>query len=383
MRKFFKDLHIWLSIPLGLVISLICFTGATLIFEKEISRAVHHDIYYVASDEGEPIDVGELVASVEPLLDEGQQITGVTISDDSRRCYVVNLSTPKGASILVDQYTGEIKGKTERLGFFRTMFRLHRWLLDTRPEDGSIYWGKVIVGISTLLMVIIILTGVVIWWPKSLKALKHRVSIKVRMGWHRLFYDLHVAGGIYATLLLLVMALTGLTWSFEWYRNGLYSLFGVEQQRKVEATNHNAKGERKGSVEIVEDSTPYLHWQAIYDELSTKIADYSEITISKGSASVKTPHFGNQRGSDKYLFDNASGIITGEELYATAPNATKMRGWIFSLHVGNFGGIVTRIMWLLASLLGATLPLTGYYLWIKRKFFKRRNHHCNNCCYCE
>ena len=85
MRKFFKDLHIWLSIPLGLVMSLICFSGATLIFEKEISRAVHHDIYYVASDEGEPIDVGELVASVEPMLEEGQQITGVTISDDSRR----------------------------------------------------------------------------------------------------------------------------------------------------------------------------------------------------------------------------------------------------------------------------------------------------------
>ena len=123
MMKLFKDLHIWLSIPFGLVMSLICFTGATLIFEKEISRAIQHDLYYVASTEGEPLDVGELVASVEPLLDEGQQVTGVTILDDSRRCYVVNLSTPKGASILVDQYTGEIKGKVERLGFFRMMFR--------------------------------------------------------------------------------------------------------------------------------------------------------------------------------------------------------------------------------------------------------------------
>ena len=371
MMKLFKDLHIWLSIPFGLVMSLICFTGATLIFEKEISRAIQHDLYYVASTEGEALDIGMLVASVEPLLDEGQQVTGVTISDDSRLCYVVNLSTPKGATIIIDQYTGEVKGKVERLGFFRTMFRLHRWLLDTRPEDGSIYWGKVIVGISTLLMVIVILTGVVIWWPKSLKALKHRVSVKLRMGWHRLSYDLHVAGGIYATLLLLIMALTGLTWSFEWYRNALYSLLGVEQQRKVEVSHNNVAAERKGGRGSAEEATPYLHWQAIYDELSTNVADFSEITISKGSASVKTPHFGNQRGSDKYLFDNATGVITGEELYASASDAAKVRGWIFSLHVGNFGGIVTRVMWLLASLLGATLPLTGYYLWIKRKFFNR------------
>jgi hypothetical protein len=104
-----------------------------------------------------------------------------------------------------------------------------------------------------------------------------------------------------------------------------------------------------------------------------KIAKYCENGINWLSAYLG---FKIELKPDIYLFDNASGIITGEELYATAPNATKMRGWIFSLHVGNFGGIVTRIMWLLASLLGATLPLTGYYLWIKRKFFKRSNSHC-------
>jgi uncharacterized iron-regulated membrane protein len=48
-----------------------------------------------------------------------------------------------------------------------------------------------------------------------------------------------------------------------------------------------------------------------------------------------------------------------------------MRGVIYSLHVGNFGGMFTRVLWFLAAMLGATLPLTGYYLWIKRKFFSK------------
>lgn len=38
----------------------------------------------------------------------------------------------------------------------------------------------------------------------------------------------------------------------------------------------------------------------------------------------------------------------------------------YTMHVSNWGGIFTRILTFLAALLGATLPLTGYYLWSKR-----------------
>ena len=60
------------------------------------------------------------------------------------------------------------------------------------------------------------------------------------------------------------------------------------------------------------------------------------------------------------------------ELYSDSTKANKVRGWIYSLHVGNFGGIVTRVMWFLAAMLGATLPLTGYYLWIRRLIVSHR-----------
>lgn len=59
------------------------------------------------------------------------------------------------------------------------------------------------------------------------------------------------------------------------------------------------------------------------------------------------------------------------ELYADKEYDSKVKGWVYSVHVGSWGGIVTRIMWFLAAMLGATPPLTGYYLWIRRKSFKR------------
>ena len=85
MRNFFKQLHIWLSIPFGLVISITCFTGAVLIFETEITESVQREYYYVESVKSEPLPLDELLNRVEPTLKEGQRITGVTISDDPER----------------------------------------------------------------------------------------------------------------------------------------------------------------------------------------------------------------------------------------------------------------------------------------------------------
>lgn len=44
---------------------------------------------------------------------------------------------------------------------------------------------------------------------------------------------------------------------------------------------------------------------------------------------------------------------------------------VYAIHTGSFWGIVTQIIWGLSALTGFTLPLTGYYLWIKRLSLRR------------
>lgn len=48
MMKFFRKVHLWLSVPFGIIVTLVCFSGAMLIFEPEITRAVKSDVYYVS-----------------------------------------------------------------------------------------------------------------------------------------------------------------------------------------------------------------------------------------------------------------------------------------------------------------------------------------------
>lgn len=377
MKKTFRKIHLWLAVPFGLIITIICFTGALLVFEDQVTQLTNRHLYYVESPGSQPLPVGTLVEKVESQLTKGATITGVTIYPQPDRSYQVNLSAPKGAAVYIDPYTGEVLGQSQRTPFFRTVFMLHRWLLDSQPADGGIFWGKRITGISTLLFVIILLSGIVIWWPRSRKGLKNGIQIALRKGKARFWHDLHAAGGIYVLLLVLVMALTGLTWSFDWYKNAFYTLFGVETTAPAKGPAHKEKspqGPQPGTTtEATAPVTPFACWQQVYDQVAAENPDRLKIEITDGTASVSNNRYGNIRGTDRYTFDPQSGQITGASLYKDTGNSGKIRGWIYSVHTGAWGGNLTRIIWFLAALLGATLPLTGYYLWIKRLYRKRHN----------
>lgn len=377
MKKTFRKIHLWLAVPFGLIITIICFTGALLVFEDQVTQLTNRHLYYVESPGSQPLPVGTLVEKVESQLTKGATITGVTIYPQPDRSYQVNLSAPKGAAVYIDPYTGEVLGQSQRTPFFRTVFMLHRWLLDSQPADGGIFWGKRITGISTLLFVIILLSGIVIWWPRSRKGLKNGIQIALRKGKTCFWHDLHAAGGIYVLLLVLVMALTGLTWSFDWYKNAFYTLFGVETTAPAKGPAHKEKspqGPQPGTTtEATAPVTPFACWQQVYDQVAAKNPDRLKIEITDGTASVSNNRYGNIRGTDRYTFDPQSGQITGASLYKDTGNSGKIRGWIYSVHTGAWGGNLTRIIWFLAALLGATLPLTGYYLWIKRLYRKRHN----------
>ena len=396
MKKIFRKIHLWLSVPFGLIITLVCFSGAMLVFENEVNEWFRRDLYYVETVKESPLPMDKLLEKVATTLPDSVSVTGVSISSDPGRAYQVSLSKPRRASLSVDQYTGEVKGKSERSGFFMFMFRMHRWLLDSmNPGNEGIFWGKMIVGVSTLLLVFVLISGIVIWWPRTRKALKNSLKITATKGWRRFWYDLHVAGGMYALIFLLAMALTGLTWSFPWYRTAFYKVFGVEvQQRaaqgheqksdaqkrdtklaahreKKREGNEVRKGERSRRPEnnhsdMYSVTSPFVYWQEIYDKLRRQNPEYKQISISSGTASVSFNRFGNQRASDRYSFNTDNGEFTETSLYQHQDKSGKIRGWIYSVHVGNWGGMFTRILTFIAALLGAALPLTGYYLWIKR-----------------
>ena len=393
MKKAFRKIHLWLSVPTGIIITLVCFSGAMLVFEKEITEAIKPELYFVKEAKGEPIPMQQLMEKVEETLPDSVSISGVTVFADSTRTYQVSLSKPRRASIYVNQYTGEVTGRSERLPFFNTMFHLHRWLLGS--SSGV---GKLLTGICTLVLVFILITGILMWLTNRNKPLKASLAIHVTKGWGRFWHDLHVAGGIYTTIFLLAMALTGLTWSFSWYRTGFYACFGVESSEKGGAHGEggNSHGEGRGSRgegrythgdgrnnhegkrgegRGFHRRSPYRHWEDVLNEVALKNPGYQQITLKPEVAEVVPEGRLSMRAADKYSYDRRSGEITDVQLYSAGKKDTKVRSGVYMVHTGSWGGIITRILNFLAAFIGATLPLTGYWLWFRRKRAAIAHHH--------
>ena len=369
MKRILRKIHLWLSVPFGLIITITCLSGAALVFEEEITALCRPELHRIEHPGSEPLPMGQILRSARQTLPSGTDIAGISIPHDPDKPWRVNLTKPHRASLSVNPYTGEVLGRNERLPFFNFMFRAHRWLL-----DGSRSVGKTVVGTSTMVFAFILLTGLALWWPRRRRAIKSGLTISTRKGMRRFWFDLHNAGGFYALLLLLVMALTGLTWSFGWYRSAFYRLFGAEvqaaaskpsgkQDRSRKAENNGMKGKHQDRSGQQPDFT---QWEKVYKQLRDRHTDYRQITISEGTASVSGARWGNQRAADRYAFQPKTGRLTEATPYAEAKTANKLRGWIYSVHVGNWGGWLTRILWFCAALIGASLPLTGYYLWWKR-----------------
>lgn len=401
MRVFLKKLHKWLSIPVGIIITIVCLTGAILVFQDEILELSNPSHYFIKETKGNPIPLEELIPMVNAQLDSNT-VASVQISHDPERTYRMTLTEGFRFTAFVNQYTGEVMGiyKFQESPFY-TIMTLHRWLM-----DGSRTWGKYTVGISTLIFVFILISGFIVWMPRRWN--RSRFKIQLRKGKKRLFYDMHNVLGAYACLVLLICALTGMFWSFEWYRNGLYKVFGAEVtesrghggggnrgsgsrsesrgSRGGENKEGRGRGESRGSGESRgrdgrgesrgegrgnhEDKKELnlANWQTVLNTLQASNPDHEYIRIQDGSATIHQKSYVTSRATDQYKFDKRTGDITETVLFKDQQRSAKVFAWVYSLHVGNYWGIWSKIFTCIFALIGASLPMTGYYIFfVKRK----------------
>lgn len=326
MRAVFRKIHLWLSLPLGLLISVICLTGAILVFEQDITRALQRGLYTVTppSEEAQPLSPSRLAALLDSQVADTLHLTSLRLSGDPHEAAFASFRETGRKQLGINPYTGEVKGWTRTFPFFQTVKKIHRWMMDPPPSKGQGSAGKTIVGVTTLAMVVILVSGLFIWIPRTRKALKNRLKISVSKGWRRFWYDSHAATGFYCTVFLLVMALTGLTWSFGWYRTAAYSLFGAVMETSGRS-DAPVEGRRSEEAVLQKVNRPYV-----------------------------------------VTFDPETGSVVGAVPYSERQRPQTLKGWFYAFHTGSWGGMVTKVLYFLAALIGGILPLSGYWLWWKR-----------------
>ncbi len=368
-RKITNDLHLWLGLASGIVLFVVCLSGTIYTFHKEANEFFNKEKYNVTAV-GQPLAIDSLINK----LQTGKtKVTAVTVYDNAEKSWlftVKNISKKKqeggkdrGKQILVNPYTGEQLGTTESKtnDFFVTMMKLHRWLLMEQKT------GRIVVGIATIIFVFMLLSGLILWIPKKIKKWrnwKSGLKIKFSGRWKRINHDLHNTLGFYSFILLLIMGLTGLCWSFVWYKDGLSNMLGA----KVFA----GRGEKAPESALIKNAATISIADAI-SRANKELPGKGNITInlptdSTGSYAINKTKTGFAALSvpDKIVIDQYSGAILKKEKFADKSFGEKIAGSIRPLHTGEIFGLFSKIIYFIACLIATSLPVTGTIIWINK-----------------
>jgi uncharacterized iron-regulated membrane protein len=219
--------------------------------------------------------------------------------------------------------------------------------------------------VSTSIFLFIIITGLILWWPKTSAKLKQHLTVKWA-GWKRINHDLHVVIGFYTAIFLFVFAFTGLAWSFQWFNDGIYWITGTENERAEPPTSEY-------------QNTSVASFEQIYAAAQEQVADaiYFQINAPKDSLSafavtVMPEDAIHERASNQYFFDQYSGQLIGTNLYEDRNLGQRVRSTFYPVHVGSIGGMPGRIVAFLSCVAGFTFPITGTIMWLNRLKKKKR-----------
>ncbi|QHS55171.1 PepSY domain-containing protein [Mucilaginibacter sp. 14171R-50] len=367
MTPFKKGLlfcHRWLGFISGLVVFIVSITGCIFCFQDEIQDALHD--YRRVESHGKPyLQPSQLIniakhkfpkASPDYMYYYGEKRPAAVLSNTGNDGYIY---------IFINPYTGTITHtETPATNFFIIVEYIHLYLL-LPPAI-----GKWVVGVAVIIFMVIMVTGLILWWPKRKTDRKRSFTIKWGGRWRRVNYDLHNVLGFYATSIAIILAISGLAIAFEPVSRAIYNTANIGRNIRYEdeVTEPKSDSLKKAGVAkqpVVDMAFAHARQQSPKAEMFLIHNDPAVAGAIGVGAYPKSMHYAYASG---YEFDKYNGKLLKTYVYNKKSPGLKLNEMNYDIHVGQIGGLTTKIIAFLASLICASLPVTGFIIWLgKRK----------------
>ena len=396
MTVFFRRIHLYLALAAGLVFFVQCLSGTLLVFEEEITHALHAERYTVAMPAAGQarLPLAQLALAFRQTHPQ-DKVLGFKVYADPARTVELSYKDSKakperpgragarpegsrgegrpgrgpgekgkggrperGSTAFLNPYTGQLTATVgpQQRGIFGWVEDLHRRLLAGEA-------GKVLTGLSAIFILFITATGLVLWWPKTRQLLMGRLRIKWGSSWKRMNHDLHIVLGFYCSLFLFGLALTGVIMSYRWATDGLFWLTGSKPTAGLAApVSASAPG---GSKAIAYDAAlqagQRTYQGAEFWRVSAPKDSLAAVTVSAPSTLLL-----RHNGLDTLFVDCHTGVSLGQHRYERQTAGAQLRRFAKPLHTGEIGGVWTKALALVVTLCSLTFPVTGVILWLNR-----------------
>lgn len=384
IKKGILWLHKWLGLFTGLVVFIVSLSGCCYVFYDELKLIFYPQKYYThepQSDHSKLLPLTQLIDVAQKVLPEGENISRADLYLSPNRTWVFRAVKTNEHGIghhqyftyhkrvFINPYSGQVQvvenSKTE---FFQVILQLHMNLLLGKKI------GHWVVGISIIIFIIILLSGIVLWWPKkwSFKKIKRQIWFDFNVKWKRLNYDLHQILGLYSLIFALLIATTGIAFTFPAFKEFYVKAFNHLEDTKKLSAQKNFDYVPQNQPKAIDNALRYTlskHPQAemMSIRLRKSITESQDIQV----------RFTEDRTGEFiwYYFNQTSGQIEKLKQSENAPIGDKIGAMNYDLHVGNYGGMLTKILTFIVGLICASLPITGTIIWInkmKKKRFKKK-----------
>jgi uncharacterized iron-regulated membrane protein len=367
VKKWVAKMHLWLGLSTGLVVVIVGLTGAIYCFAPELQTL---QSYRSVSTSDLPfLPPSKMKAIAESRL-PGKKIQRIYY-DRADKAVMVLFSKKDGYnySVFINPYTGEVlRVRNNNKDFLTVILQLHRTLL--------IPYGHDIIRWSTVIFVLMLLSGIVLWWPKSRRTAKYGFRIKWQASPKRLNYDLHKVIGFYICWAAIFTALTGLMFAFEGFANFTYQLTGsaqsiVKKKPPLSDSSFAAAGYPEPIDQVWKTVAPQLHQKYAAAMFVFPAVQHGPILLRAN------PGDGTLYKTDFLYFDQYTGKgIPGAYVWGRYQDAHTTADYIkrmnYDMHTGAIFGLPGRVALFFMALLVASLPVTGFLFWWGRKYKKRR-----------
>lgn len=367
-KKIIGKIHGWLGLTSGLIVVIIALTGCLYAFQEEIQDMMQ-PFRYVKAENKPFIQPSRLRAIAETQL-PGKHIHSVAYgskTDAAKVSFYAFEPEEYYDMVFINPYSGEVmKVLDMEKGFFP-------WVL-----DGHFYlWlpptiGQPVVAIATLIFVVMMITGIILWWPRNKAAKKQRFSVKWNAKWKRVNYDLHNVLGFYMTWVVIFIALTGLVWGFQWFAKAAYWSVGGEKSTEYlePLSDTTQKAMYAQPVDVIWDRLKPEAAKVATIEMHFPTSDSGAIEAAL-NADKKTYWQTDYRFYDQYTLKEipVSHVWGRMDQAKTADKIFRMN---YDIHTGAILGLTGKFIAFFASLIAASLPVTGFMIWLGRKKKKKQ-----------
>lgn len=357
-KKAVGIIHLWLGLSTGLVVFILGITGAINCFAPEIQSL---QTYRTVNEEAKPFLPPSQIQQIAK-----RQLPGKTLQRiyyDAKDKAVMALFSKKDEynySVFINPYDGKVlKVRNNNRDFLSVALQIHRTLL--------IPYGHEIIRWSTVIFIVMLISGIILWYPKNRRTAKHGFKIMWRAHLKRLNYDLHKVLGFYVSWIVIFTALTGLMFAFEGFANFIYKTTGADRsiiQKKAPLSDTSLFADNQPSaIDRI--------WKEVEPDLYRRYASAMFVlpTAKNGAILLRAnPEKSTLYKSDFRYFDQFTGKeINGAYVWGQYKDAHTTADYIrrinYDIHTGAIFGLPGRIALFFIALIVSSLPITGFYFW--------------------